>query len=88
MGPGKIANGKLPIKVSIDAKGKIGDHVVHAELLDSKGEAVPESIVNLPLPKGSYSGAIDLSFVKEDGPWTLRLTDVASGKKFEKKVTR
>ena len=88
MGAGKIADGKLAVTLAIQADGTILDHVVHAELTDAKGEAVPEGVINLPLPGGRYTGALDLSFVPGDGPWTLRLTDVASGKTVETRVTR
>lgn len=87
-GDGKIADGKLKLSVTIDADGALGDHVVHAEFADAGGELVPESVVNLPLVKGSYKGAIDCSFIPGDGPWTLRLRDVASGKTTECKVSR
>ena len=88
LGAGKIADGKLPLEVSIEAGGAVLDHVVHAELVDEKGEPVPESALNLPLLKGRYKGALDLSFVPGDGPWTLKLTDVSSGKKAEGKVSK
>ena len=88
VGAGKIADGKLPIEVSVETPAAALDHVVHAELRDAKGETVPESVVNIPLRGGSYKGAIDMSFVKGDGPWTLRLRDVASGKTAEIKVSR
>lgn len=88
LGAGKIADGKLPLEVSIEAGGALLDHVVHAELVDEKGEPVPESVINVPLPKGHYKGALDLSCVPGDGPWTLKLTDVSSGKKAEGKVSK
>lgn len=90
-GAGKIADGKLPISVSIDAPGakaKLGDHVVHAELVGADGVPVPQSVVNLPLKGGHYKGAIDLSFVIGDGPWTLKVRDVASTVEAEAKVSR
>ena len=37
---------------------------------------------------GRQKGAIDLSFVPGEGPWTLKLNDVASGKKTEAKVSK
>jgi hypothetical protein len=88
LGAGRIADGKLALKVTIQADGAPGDHVVHAELADAQGAAVPEGVINLPLPGGRYAGALDLSFVPGNGPWTLRLTDVASGKTAEGRVTR
>ncbi|MCW8129512.1 MAG: beta-galactosidase [Planctomycetota bacterium] len=88
LGEGKIVDGKLALEVSIVAEGDLGDHVVHAELLDEKKEAIPESVVNLPLVKGVYKGAIDCSFVPGEGPWTLRLRDVASGKSLDRAVSK
>ncbi|MBI3830380.1 MAG: beta-galactosidase [Planctomycetes bacterium] len=88
VGDGKIAGGVLKLSVAIDADGALGDHVVHTEFVDAGGEVVPESVVNLPLVKGAYKGAVDCSFVSGDGPWTLRLRDVASGKTAECKVSR
>jgi hypothetical protein len=88
IGAGKITEGRLPIDVSIDAKGTLLDHVVHAEFLDAQGQVVPESVVNLPLAEGRYKGAIDCSFVPGDGPWTFRLTDVASAVVWQKTASR
>jgi hypothetical protein len=88
LGAGKLVDGKIPLEVSVETTGEPLDHVVHVELLDEKGESVPESVMNLPLPKGRYTGAIDLSFVPDEGPWKLRLTDVASGKLIESPVTK
>ncbi|MBE7464838.1 MAG: beta-galactosidase [Planctomycetes bacterium] len=85
---GKIAEGKLPLKVSIEAQGELQDHVVHAELINAQGEAVPQSVVNLPLKNGVYEGAIDCSYVPGSGPWTLKLRDVASGKTAEASVAK
>ena len=87
VGGGKIRDGKLPISVSVVADGALGDHVVHSELVKG-GVAVPESVVNLPCVKGSYTGAIDMSFVSGKGPWKLRLIDVASGMSKEVAVAR
>jgi hypothetical protein len=88
VGEGKLADGKLQLELTVDAGGAALDHVVHAELADDKGEIVPESVVNLPLAKGHYKGAIDMSFVPGNGPWTLKLNDVASGVKAEAKVRK
>ncbi|MCX7805449.1 MAG: beta-galactosidase [Planctomycetota bacterium] len=88
IGAGKITDGRLPIEVAVETPAPALDHVVHAELLDAKGETVPESVVNIPLKGGAYKGAIDMSFVRGEGPWTLRLRDVASGKAAEFKVSR
>ncbi|MFC1479531.1 beta-galactosidase [Planctomycetota bacterium] len=88
IGNGKIIDNKLAVSVSIETNGKIGDHVVHAELLDEKGEPIPESVVNLPLPGGIYKGSIDYSYVEEKGPFTLNLRDVASGKSIKLNVNR
>jgi hypothetical protein len=88
LGAGRIVDGKLPLTLAIVAGGATGDHVVHAELLDAKGVPVPEGTMNLPLPGGRYAGAMDLSFVPGEGPWTLRLSDVASGQSTESRVTR
>ncbi len=91
VGDGKIADNTLKLDVSIvgpAADGDRVDHVVHAELLNAQNETVPESVVNLPLVKGAYKGAIDCTFVPGAGPWTLRLRDVASGKTAEFKITR
>ncbi|GMV79573.1 MAG: hypothetical protein AMXMBFR7_07570 [Planctomycetota bacterium] len=85
---GKIVDGKLELTASIQADGERIDHVVHAELVDAQGRVVPQSVVNLPLKNGSYSGAIDCSFVPGPGPWTLKLRDVASGKAAERSVSR
>jgi hypothetical protein len=90
-GADRIADGKLSLSLAVDAgeaNARRLDHVVHAELVNSADEVVPESVVNLPLSRGSYRGALDMSFVPGDGPWTLRLRDVASGKTVWKKVSR
>jgi hypothetical protein len=88
VGSGKISDGRLPLSVSIQTSAAAEDHVVHAEFVDKAGAVVPESVVNLPLVKGAYTGAIDCSFVPGDGPWTLRLRDVASGKTVELNVSK
>ena len=87
-GKGMIADGKLALSVSVEASGGAGDHVVHAELVAKAGEVIPESAVNLPLPGGAYKGAIDLSHVKQPGPFQLRLRDVASGRTTTLQVKR
>ncbi len=88
LGKGRIENNRLALSVNVDAEGSVADHVIHAELMDSSGKTVPESVVNLPLAGGRYKGAIDMSYVPGKGPWTLRLKDVASGVQAEHKVTR
>lgn len=88
IGEGKLLDGRLNVDLSIEAEGDRCDHVVHAEFVDAQGEVVPESVVNIPLVKGAYKGALDCSFVPGAGPWALRLRDVASGKSVELKVSK
>jgi hypothetical protein len=78
---GKLdADKHLPLKLTLTATGgaAVGNHVVHVRLLDKAGVEIPEGVVNLPLPGGVYEGAIDLSYVKAQGPFKLTLWDVAS----------
>ena len=89
---GSIPADKTALRWNQDRTDRI---VVGSAVLSAPSEAprpapkiVPESVVNLPLPKGHYKGAIDLSFVPGNGPWTLKLNDVASGVKAEAKVKK
>ncbi len=88
-GTRKIADGRLALSVAIKTPaGEAGDHVVHAELRDARGEPIPESVVNIPLPGGRYAGALDLSQVKEPGPFELHLRDAASGRAVSLPISR
>jgi hypothetical protein len=42
----------------------------------------------MPLPGGRYAGALDFSHVRERGPFTLHLRDVASGRSVLMPVAR
>ena len=81
------AGEELVARVNLVASGTAGDHVIHVELLDPKGQSVWCYAGNELLPAGKGVVRVPLALNDAKGKWTLRVRDVLTGAQSEAKFT-
>lgn len=85
--PANIKAGQsLSLTATVQAAGKLGDHVVHVELIDPSGQSPLPYRSNQLAPGGKLDLTLPLALNEQPGVWTMRVRDVLTGTTGEAKL--
>jgi beta-galactosidase GanA len=85
--PASVKAGQpLSLTATVQAAGKLGDHVLHVELIDPAGQSPLPYRSNQLAPGGKLDLTLPLALNDQSGIWTVQVRDVLTGTTGETKV--